>query len=225
MWVHADGIQKDVERDIKKMLWPGASCIVRQVFEDFETYENNTEYSCDLIALSNLSQRAIAVGEAFLMVYDPAFSVPVKALHEAFIAEFALHTVSHILHEIDDNKYNLRQAIYPLLVVNEDGAKDQLVGWDDNDIDSWQDSMGIIVMGLIGDDDFEYGAMLHRLDAVGASVVGRLFANMNLKDPAYFDIYSSEYIEENINETVALCARIIEHIDKYEKNGDSPLQP
>ena len=159
------------------------------------------------------------------MVYDPTFSAPVKALHEAFIAEFALHTVSHILQEIDDNKYKLRQAIYPLLVVNESGAEGDLVGWDDNDIDSWQTSMGIIVMELIGDDDFEYGTVLHRLDAAEASMAGRIFASLNLKDPAYFDIYSSEYIEENINKTVALCARIIEHIDKYEKNGDSPLQP
>mgnify|MGYP005630763203 FL=1 len=225
MWVHANGVQKDVNRDIKKLLWPGVSCVIRHVFEDFETYENDTLFSCDLITLSNLTQRAIAAGEAFLMLYDPTFSVPVKALHEAFITEFALHTVSHILHEIDDNNYEVRQAIYPLLVANEDGAKDQLVGWDDNNLDSWQDAIGIIIIGLIGEADFEYGSMLHRLDGAGASMVGRLFANLNFKDPAYFDSYSPEYIEENINQIVAQCAKIIDFIDKYERSDDSPLHP
>jgi hypothetical protein len=155
------------------------------------------------------------------MVYDPAFSVPVKALHEAFVTEFALHTVSHILHELDDEYYEIRQALYPLLVAN--SATGRLVGWHDDDLEAWQDAVGIIAIGLVGEADFEYGSMLHRLDAAGASMVGRLFANLNFKDPAYFDSYSPEYIEENINQIVAQCAKIIDFIDKYEKNGDSPL--
>jgi hypothetical protein len=223
MWVHTDGVHKDVNQDIKKVLWPGASCVIRHVFEDFETYENDTEYSCELIGLSGLTQRAIAAGEAFLMLYDPEYSVPIRALHEAFVVEFALHGVSHILNEIDDNQYDLRQTLFPVMETN--GWAKDLVGWDDNDLDSWKVAMGGLAVQLGGEGDFEYGVMMHRLDSMGASMVGRLFSSLNLKDPKYFDAYSPEYIEENINQIVTRCAKIIEFIDKFEKSGDFRLHP
>ena len=77
----------------------------------------------------------------------------------------------------------------------------------------------------MGNYDFEYATMLNRLDELGASVVGKLFANMNMKEPKYFDGYDSSYIEKNLTQIVARCAKIIEFIEKYQKNGNFRPQP
>ena len=47
-----------------------------------------TSFSVDLITEANLAQRAVFAGETFLMIFDPAYSVPKKAMHEAFVVEF-----------------------------------------------------------------------------------------------------------------------------------------
>ena len=41
------------------------------------------------------------------MIFDPAYSVPTKAMHEAFVVEFLIHTVSHIMDEIDQGGTDL----------------------------------------------------------------------------------------------------------------------
>ena len=65
MWVHADGVQKDVEAEVKEAVFVGASCLLRSVFEDFEEFESRVEYSVDLLNEIGLTHRAIFAGEAF----------------------------------------------------------------------------------------------------------------------------------------------------------------
>ena len=42
MWVHANGVQKDVDADIKEAIFVGASCLIRTIFEEFEEFEGIT---------------------------------------------------------------------------------------------------------------------------------------------------------------------------------------
>ena len=221
MWVF-DGVTKDIDLESKRVIWPGASCLIRQVFEDYESYENNTDYIHEIVELASLKQRCIAAGEAFLMIFDPHYSSPVRALHEAFVSEFCAHTVAHISLEIEDGENKLRMELYPIL---RDRTRHLLRGPSDNDIENWQYPIGQILVDIIGDGEFEYGAMVHKMDDYGAEFVGRLFAGMNGKPKNYFDPYDDEYIEQNINEIVSQCAQIIDFIETYEKNGDFTLHP
>ena len=45
-----------------------------------------------------------------------------------------------------------------------------------------------------------------------------------MKHPQYFDGHDSSYIEKNLNEIVARCAKIIDFIEKYQK-GEFPPSP
>lgn len=229
MWVHADGVQKDVEAEIKEAVFVGASCLLRSVFEDFEEFESRVEYSVDLLNEIGLTHRAIFAGEAFLMIFDPAYSVPTKAMHEAFVVEFLMHTVSHIMDEIDQGGTELRTEMVRL--TDTLYSRYPHLGWlevcgaEEDDIDEWQRAFGSIAMILVGEHDFEYATMLNRLDELGASMVGKLFAGLNMKDPQYFDGYDSSYIEKNLNEIVARCAKIIDFIEKYQKRGNFRPHP
>lgn len=227
MWVHGNGVQKDVDADIKEAIFVGASCLIRTIFEDFEAFENNTEYSVDLVNESSLTQRTIFAGETFLMIFDPAYSVPKKAMHEAFVVEYLMHTVSHIEHEIGMEEFNLRKDMFRVInsVLSKIPISPEVNCIEEEDIGEWQEDFSWIAAELVGNYDFEYATMLNRLDELGASVVGKLFANMNMKEPKYFDGYDSSYIEKNLTQIVARCAKIIEFIEKYQKNGNFRPQP
>ena len=226
MWIHADGVQKDVQSEIKEAIFVGASCLLRTIFEEFEEFEGVTEYSVDIVNEANLTQRTIFAGEAFLMIFDPAYSVPKKAMHEAFVVEYLLHTVSHISKEISNEEFDLRKDMSRVFdAVGIDMGDGDADGPMEEDLDYWQYGFGLLAGELVGDQDFEYASLLTRLDELGASVVGKLFAGLNMKDPKYFDGYDSDYIEENLNQIVARCAKIIEFIEKYEKNGNFRPQP
>lgn len=222
MWVHADGVEKDVHTKTKEAIFSGAACCLRSVFEDYEEFESTMVFSVDLINESNLTQRAIFAGEAFLMIFDPACSLDKRAMHEAFIVEFLMHTVTHIAQEIEEGTYDLRKQMFPVI---DELVNHSVDGWEDDDIDDWQEAFGHISYALVGEHDFEYGVMLNRLDELGASVVGKLFSSLNLKSPEYFDGYDSDYIEDNLNLIVRNCAKIIEFIEKYQKSGNFRAHP
>ena len=67
MWVHANGIEQDIHSDFKEAIFPGAACLIRTVFEEYEDFEDGMEYSVELINQSNLTQRAVFAGETILM--------------------------------------------------------------------------------------------------------------------------------------------------------------
>ena len=223
MWVHANGVEQDVRSDFKEAIFPGASCLIRRVFEEYEEFESDTNFSMDLLSQSNLTQRAIFAGEAFLMLFDPSVSITKRAMHEAFAAEFLLHTVSHISAEIDEGKSELRRDM--IRVLDNHYRNHPVNGWGCEVIDSWQEAFGYIAAELVGNEDFEYGVMLNRLDEMGAAFVGRLFSDLNDKGPDYFEGYESSYIEENMNRIVTKCAKIIEFIEKYQKSGNFRAHP
>ena len=223
MWVHADGVQKDVQMEIKAALFPGAACLLRSTFEDFEAFDNSVEYSIDLLTNANMAQRTVFAGEAFLMLFDPGYSVPLKAMHEAFVVEYLMHTVSHIAHVIEAEEYLLRKDMFR--VINTVLDSPEVTQFDEEDTGLWQEDFSYIATELVGNHDFEYGSMLNRLDEMGASVVGKLFAGLNMKEPHYFDGYSPAYIEKNLNKIVARCAKIIEFIEKYQKSGNFRPHP
>ncbi|MBK37919.1 MAG: hypothetical protein CMB45_02900 [Euryarchaeota archaeon] len=223
MWVHANGIEQDVHSDFKEAIFPGAACLLRTIFEEYESFEEEKEFSVELINQTNLTQRAVFAGEAFLMLFDPGFSLPKRALHEAFAVEFLLHTVSHISNEIFSEEFELRRNVLPIFDRHYPGHS--LGGWDNEDLDDWQEVFGYIAAELVGEQDFEYGLMLNRLDDMGASFVGRLFSDLNAKGPNYFDGYDTAYIEKNMNQIVGKCAKIIEFIEKYQKNGNFRAHP
>jgi hypothetical protein len=104
MWIHADGVQKDVQSEIKEAIFIGASCLIRTIFEEYEDFETFTQYSVDIVNEANLVQRTIFAGETFLMIFDPSYSVPKKAMHEAFVVEYLAHTASHIANEIENGE-------------------------------------------------------------------------------------------------------------------------
>jgi len=144
-------------------------------------------------------------------------------MHEAFVVEYLMHTVSHISHEIQAEEYPLRRDMFS--VINEVLDSPEVTQFDEEDTVRWQEDFSRIAAELVGDHDFEYGSMLNRLDEMGASVVGKLFAGLNMKEPHYFDGYSPVYIEKNLNKIVGRCAKIIEFIEKYQKNGNFRPQP
>ena len=223
MWVHANGIEQDIHSDFKEAIFPGAACLIRTVFEEYEDFEDGMEYSVELINQSNLTQRAVFAGEAFLMLFDPGISIPKRAMHEAFVVEFLLHTVSHISNEIYNEEYELRKEMLPIFDRNYPGHR--LGGWTNESVDEWQEAFGYIGAELVGEQDFEYGLMLNRLDEMGSSFVGRLFADLNAKGPNYFEGYDASYIEKNMNQIVGKCAKIIDFIEKYQKNGNFRAHP
>lgn len=223
MWVHANGVEQDVHSGFKEAVFPGAACLVRSVFDEYENFEEESEFSMELITQSNIVQRAIFAGEAFLMVFDPSVSIPKRALHEAFVAEFLLHTVSHISNEIFEGGSELRQDM--VRVLDSHYRNHPVVNWNSESIDDWQEAFGYIAAELVGDQDFEYGVMLSRLDEMGASFVGRLFSDLNAKGPDYFEGYDASYIEQNMTGIVGKCAKIIDFIEKYQKSGNFRPHP
>ena len=223
MWVHANGIEQDVHSDFKEAIFPGAACLLRSVFEEYENFEEVSQFSIEVINQSNLTQRAVFAGEAFLMIFDPGISIPKRAMHEAFVAEFLLHTVSHISGEMYDEVYDLRKTMLPIF--DRHFPNHRLGSWNNEDLDEWQEAFGYIAAELVGEQDFEYGVMLNRLDEMGASFVGRLFADLNAKGSNYFDGYDAAYIEKNMNQIVGKCAKIIEFIEKYQKSGNFRAHP
>jgi hypothetical protein len=215
-----------VQGEIKEAIFIGASCLIRTIFEEYEAFESDAEFSVDLISDAGLAQRAIFAGETFLMIFDPAYSVPKKAMHEAFVVEYLAHTANHIAQEIEYEEFTIRTAMSRILdavgIDLGDGDADSPM---EEDLDYWQYGIGFLAGDLVGDHDFEYATMLTRLDKLGASFVGGLFADLNLKDPNYFDAYESSYIEKNMNEIVSRCAKIIEFIEKYQKRGNFRPHP
>lgn len=227
MWVHANGVQKDVDADIKEAIFVGASCLIRTIFEEFEEFEGITEYSVDIVNEASLTQRTIFAGETFLMIFDPAYSVSKKAMHEAFVIEYLMHTVSHIEKEISVGGFGLRRDMFRVInsVLSKIPMSPEVSCIEEADIGEWHEDFSWMGAELVGNYDFEYASMLSRLDDLGASVVGKLFAGINMKDPKYFDGYDSGYIEENMNQIVSRCAKIIEFIEKYQKSGNFRAHP
>ena len=223
MWVHADGVQKDVQSEVKEIMFVGASCLICSIFEDFEEFEDRLEYTVDLINDVSLTQRTVFAAETFLMVFDPAYSVPQRALHDAFIVEFLMHTLTHIAEEVERGDYTLREAIFPAL--SELVPSPEVLSSEEDLVSEWQEDFYWVAHDLIGEFDFEFGEMLKRLEGMQAPYVGRLFAGLNMKSPRYFDGYDSKYIEDNLNEIVRKCAKIIDFIHKYEKNGNFRPHP
>ena len=223
MWVHANGVEQDVDGGFKEAIFPGAACLIRAVFEEYECFEEGTEFSMDLINQSNLVQRAVFAGEAFLMLFDPSVSIPKRAMHEAFVAEFLLHTVSHISNEIFEGGNELRMSM--VRVLDDHYQNHPVTNWNNSCIDDWQEAFGYIAAELVGDQDFEYGVMLNRLDEMGAAFVGRLFSDLNAKGSDYFEGYDTSYIEKNMNQIVSKCAKIIDFIEKYQKSGNFRAHP
>ena len=225
MWVHPDGTQKDVRAEIKEAVFHGASCLIRTIFEEYEAFESEAKFSVDLITEANLAQRAIFAGETFLMIFDPAYSVPKKAMHEAFVVEYLMHTVSHIADEIEQSPatFELRKDMFR--AIREVLKHTEVEYYFESNVEEWQEDFSWIAAELVGDFDFEYSSVLNRLDELGASFVGRLFANLNLKETEYFEGYSSSYIEKNMNEIVSRCAKIIDFIEKYQKSGNFRPHP
>ena len=226
MWIHTDGVNKDVQGEVKEAIFIGASCLIRTIFEEYEDFETVTQYSVDIVKEANLVQRTIFAGETFLMIFDPSYTVPKKAMHEAFVVEYLAHTASHIALEIESGKTTIRTAMSRILdtvgIDLGDGDVDDPM---EEDLEYWQYGLGLLAGDLVGDHDFEYATMLSRLDDLGASVVGKLFAGMNMKDPKYFDGYDSTYIEKKMNQIVSRCARIVEFIEKYQKTGNFRAHP
>ncbi|MBU88872.1 MAG: hypothetical protein CMA57_00525 [Euryarchaeota archaeon] len=223
MWVHPNDTQKDVQAEIKEAVFHGASCLLRTIFEEYEAFESEANFSVDLITEANLAQRAIFAGETFLMIFDPAYSVPKKAMHEAFVVEFLMHTVSHIADEIEQSTFELRKDMFR--VIRKVLKHTEVEYYFESNVEEWQEDFSWIAAELVGNFDFEYSSMLNRLDELGASFVGKIFADLNLKDPNYFDGYSSSYIEKNMNQIVSKCAKIIDFIEKYQKSGNFRPHP
>ena len=42
MWVHANGIEQDIHSDFKEAIFPGAACLIRTVFEEYEDFPVST---------------------------------------------------------------------------------------------------------------------------------------------------------------------------------------
>tara|TARA_B100001093_G_scaffold317834_1_gene303223 strand:- start:33 stop:704 length:672 start_codon:yes stop_codon:yes gene_type:complete len=223
MWVHPNDTQKDVQAEIKEAVFHGGACLLRTIFEEYEAFEAEAKFSVDLITEANLAQRAIFAGETFLMIFDPAYSVPKKAMHEAFVVEFLMHTVSHIADEIEQSTFELRKDMFR--VIRKVLKHTEVEYYFESNVEEWQEDFSWIAAELVGNFDFEYSSMLNRLDELGASFVGKIFADLNLKDPNYFDGYSSSYIEKNMNEIVSRCAKIIDFIEKYQKSGNFRPHP
>lgn len=223
MWVHPDDTQKDVQAEIKEAVFHGGACLLRNIFEEYEAFESEAKFSVDLISEASLAQRAVFAGETFLMIFDPAYSVPKKAMHEAFVVEFLMHTVSHIADEIEQSTFELRKDMFK--VTRKVLKHTEVEYYFESNVEEWREDFSWIAAELVGNFDFEYSSMLNRLDELGASFVGKIFADLNLKDPNYFDGYSSSYIEKNMNEIVSRCAKIIDFIEKYQKSGNFRAHP
>jgi hypothetical protein len=222
MWVHSNGIAQDVHSDFKEALFPGAACLIRSVFEEYEEYESESVFSVDLINQASLAQRAIFAGEAFLMLFDPGCVIAPRAMHEAFATEFLMHTLSHIASDIEDEEFELRKNMYRVIDTH---FSHNLCSWNCDDLEEWQEAFGWIAEELVGNQDFEYGSMLNRLDDLGASFVGKLFADLNQKNDMYFEPYDTKHIEANMTQIVGKCAKIIDFIEKYQKSGNFRAHP
>ena len=67
-WLHSNGIFMDVNAEVKEAIFPGASCLLRTIFEDYEEYGNEANFSIPLLGDINRAQRAIFAGETFFFV-------------------------------------------------------------------------------------------------------------------------------------------------------------
>jgi len=224
-WLHSNGILTDVNSEVKEIIFPGAACLLRSIFEDYEEYESKADFTIELIEDISRAQRAIFAGEAFLLLFDPAFCIPQRAMHEAFASEFLLHTLTHISSEINSEGTELRMRMFRVLSQISSKNSQQLGGWQNEDLDAWQECFGGVAYQLIGEPHYEYLDVLNKLDRVGAGEIGRVFLDLNEMPENYFDGYDDKYFEENMNQIVTRCAKIIDFIEKYQKSGNFRPHP
>ena len=224
-WLHNNGIFRDVNAEVKELLFPGVSCLLRTVLEDYESFDNEAEFSHEFLGHISRGQRAVFAGEAFLLLFDPSFNIEQRAMHEAFASEFLLHTLSHIATDIRDEKVELRQRMFKVLCAISLTNKQQLVSWQNEDLDIWQECFSGVAFRLIGEPHYEYLDVLSKLDGLGAGEIARVFIDLHEMPENYFDGYEEEYLEENLTQIVARCAKIIDFIEKYQENGNFRAHP
>ncbi len=224
-WLHSNGVFMDVNAEVKETIFPGAACLIRTIFEDYEEYESNAEFSIELINDISKAQRAIFAGETFLLLFDPSFAIPQRAMHEAFATEFLLHTLSHIAVEVRDGKTKLRMRMFDVLGQISPTNTQQLGSWQNEDLDTWQECFVSVAYQLVGDPHYEYLDVLNKLDRVGAGEIARVFLDLHEMPEHYFDGYDEEYFDKNMNKIVSRCAKIIDFIEKYQENGNFRPHP
>ena len=224
-WLHSNGVFMDVNAEVKEAIFPGASCLLRTIFEDYEEYENEANFSILLLGDINRAQRAIFAGEAFLLLFDPSFCIPQRALHEAFATEFLLHTLSHIEDEIVDERTELRMRMFKVLGQISFKNTQQLGSWQNEDLEDWQECLASVAYQLVGEPHYEYLDILNKLDRVGAGELGRIFLDLNEMPDDYFEGYNNAYFDKNMNKIVSRCAKIIDFIEKYQENGNFRPHP
>ena len=224
-WIHSNGAFMDVNAEIKEAIFPGAACLLRTVFEDYEEYESAAEFSIELIHDISRAQRAIFAGEAFLLLFDPSFRIPQRDLHEAFASEFLLHTLSHIATEIRDEEADLRARMFKVLGQLSPTNAEQLGHWQNEDLDVWQECFASVAYQLVGEAHYEYLDVLNKLDRVGAGEIARVFLDLHDMPDDYFEGYDSDYFANNMNQIVTRCAKIIDFIEKYQEKGNFRPHP
>lgn len=224
-WLHSNGAFMDVNAEVKEALFPGAACLLRTVFDDYEEFENNADFSIELLNDVSKSQRAIFAGETFLLLFDPSFAIPQRAMHEAFASEFLLHTLSHIVNDIHEEKTELRKRMFKVLGVISPKNTSQLGSWQNEDLDVWQECFASVAYQLVGEPHYEYLDVLNKLDRVGAGEIARVFLDLHEMPDDYFEGYDEDYFQQNMNQIVTRCAKIIDFIEKYQENGNFRPHP
>lgn len=224
-WLHSNGVFMDVNAEVKETIFPGAACLLRTIFEDYEEYENKAEFSIELINDISRAQRAIFAGETFLLLFDPSFCIPQRALHEAFATEFLLHTLSHIASEVREEKTELRTRMFKVLSQISPTNTQQLGSWQNEDLEVWQECFASVAYQLVGEPHYEYLDVLNKLDRVGAGEIARVFLDLHEMPDDYFEGYDTDYFDKNMNKIVARCAKIIDFIEKYQENGNFRPHP
>lgn len=224
-WLHGNGILMDVSAEVKELLFPGVSCLLRTIFEDYESFENEAEFSHEFLEDISRGQRAIFAGETFLLLFDPSFKVEQRAMHEAFANEFLLHTLSHIATEIRDERTELRKQLFKALCAISLTNQKQLGVWQNEDLDIWQECFSGVAFQLVGEPHYEYLDVLNKLDRVGAGEIARVFIDLHDMPENFFEGHDEEYFEENMTKIVARCSKIIEFIEKYQENGNFRPHP
>lgn len=224
-WLHSNGIIMDVSAEIKALLFPGVSCLLRTVLEDYESFDNEAEFSHEFLKDISREQRAIFAGEAFLLLFDPSFKIEQRAMHEAFASEFLLHSLSHLATDIKNEKTELRKQLFKALWTISPINQLQLHSWENEDLDVWQECFSGVIFQLVGEGHYEYLEVLNKLDKVGAGEIARVFIDLHDIRENFFEGYDKEYFEENMTKIVTRCAKIIDFIEKYQENGNFRPHP
>jgi len=204
MWKFGDKETRALTKEEKTVIWTGATCVLVSLFDEFEEMDiNKMHLGVELLDRLGHSNRAFFAAETFLMLFDDKFTVPLRAIHEAFAVAFCMHTAGHVIKR-DPAGEVLRAILYPILTSLEES---ELSGPQDSRPEAWTHSVSCLADKFVPEFDYELGIFFSGAEAEIDAM--KVVATGTKRPPFYFTPYGAPYIAARIDDYVTRTHKIL----------------